>query len=376
MKKRYIESQVINDLTKKMVLVAGPRQSGKTTFSKKLLHSQYPSSEKIRYLNWDIASDRAHLLEARMPATKGLIVLDEIHKFRKWKNLLKGLFDNHRDSIQFLITGSARLDLFRKAGDSLQGRYHFLRLYPFSFQELQGTGSTIESLLELSAFPEPFLSGSQKEARRWSREYRSRLIHEEVGTVEQVKDLGLMEMMAIRLHDLVGSPLSLNSLREDLSVAHATITRWVELLEKFYFLFRVFPFGAPQIKAVKKEYKHYLFDWTLIEEEGAKFENLIAFHLLKWCHFIEDTEGFDMELRYFRDIDMREVDFVILRNKKPELFVEAKFSDKSVSPHLLYLKRKFPNVRALQVVNKEGIGFRNSEGVEVLSASRFLKELI
>lgn len=181
--------------------------------------------------------------------------------------------------------------------------------------------------------------------------------------------------MAMRLPDLVGSPLSLNGLREDLEVSHGTVSKWMQILERLYHVFRVVPFGSPKIKAVKKEFKHYHFDWSLVLDEGTRFENFIGSHLLKWCHWMEDVEGEDIELRYFRDKEQREVDFVVLKDRKPILFCEVKAADHSFSKHLYYLKQKFPNVRAIQVVREPVDNLINPDGLELVSALKFLQEL-
>lgn len=140
------------------------------------------------------------------------------------------------------------------------------------------------NLLIMSGFPEPFLEGSETEARRWSREYRNRLIHEDVSSLESVSDLGNLEMLVMLLPQLVGSPLSINALREDLQVSHKTVSRWIDILERLYAIIRIAPFGAPRIRAVKKEQKHYHYDWSLVPDMPQRFENLVAIHLLKWVH--------------------------------------------------------------------------------------------
>ncbi len=193
--------------------------------------------------------------------------------------------------------------------------------------------------------------------------------------LEKTEDLARVELLAMRLPDLVGSPLSLNSLREDLEVSHATVSKWFQILERLYHVFRVLPFGSAKIKAVKKEFKHYHYDWSLISDEGARFENLVASHLLKWCHWMEDVEGFDAELRYFRDREQREVDFVVLRDRKPILFCEVKLSDTSFSKSLRYLQRQFPQVRAIQLVLEDIPATRHIDGLELRSARDFLNEL-
>jgi len=182
--------------------------------------------------------------------------------------------------------------------------------------------------------------------------------------------------MVIRLPDLVGSPLSLNSLREDLQVSHQSISRWMEMLENLYMVFRIYPFGAPRIRAVKKESKHYHLDWTVVSDMGSRFENLVACHLLKWVFFLQDTEGRNAELRYFRDVDKREVDFVIMEDNTPVHFIECKSSGKAQSPSLRYLKVRFPSVPATQVTLDEDIDLETKEGIHICSANLFLKDLV
>jgi hypothetical protein len=206
-----------------------------------------------RYLNWDDDEARTRILRREFPRD-GMLVFDELHKFGRWRNHLKGLYDSYQKDLRILVTGSARLDLYRRGGDSLQGRYHHLRLYPFSLREAD---CTVGDLLKLGPFPEPLLSGSARTARRWSRAYRSRLIREDVADLERIDELGALEQLSVRLPDLSGSPLSINSLREDLRVAHRTVARWLDILERMLFIFRLAPFGAPRIRAVKKSRKHY-----------------------------------------------------------------------------------------------------------------------
>lgn len=378
---RYIKRSVFKDLKKKMVFVGGPRQVGKTTFAKQLLKSWGPtegeSSSARRYFNWDDDEDREKLLARRLPFQPGPVVLDEIHKYRRWRQLLKGLYDKRKDELNILVTGSARLDYYRRGGDSLQGRYHYYRMHPLSFKELGGASrSDVESLLMYGGFPEPFFTASESETRRWSREYRSRVIREDLRDLEKVNDISLLEKMAIRLPELVGAPLSLNALREDLQVSHQTVVRWTNILERLYTVFRIYPFGGSNIRAVKKEAKHYHFDWTLVSQRSYRFENMVACHLLKWCHFLEDTEGWMTELRYFRDTDKREVDFVVLREGKPVYFVETKISDRHPSSHLVYLSKKFPGVPAVQIHLEGDEDLRTKEGIRLTAAHRFLGEFV
>jgi predicted AAA+ superfamily ATPase len=369
-KRRYLEAQVRKDLARKMVFVAGPRQVGKTTLAKRL-----PGAAE-GYLSFDVAEDRERILRRELPPTK-LWAFDELHKYRGWRNLLKGLWDGRRPGQRILVTGSARLDFYRFGGDSLQGRYHLLRLHPFSARELgTQTRAELHDLLTLGGFPEPFLGGSEVEARRWSREYRSRLVREDIASLERIQDLGRLELLALRLPELVGSPLSINALREDLQVSHKTVAGWLDVLERLYAVFRLPPFGAPRIRAVKKERKHYHFDWSLVPSDPARFENLVASHLLKWVHFGQDASGHDLELRYFRDTDGREVDFVVVEGRRPRLLVECKWSDAEVDRSLRYLSTRFPEAEAWQVSGAGVKDYVTPEGIRVAPALTLLRQLI
>jgi predicted AAA+ superfamily ATPase len=373
---RYLEPQVQKDLERKMVFLAGPRQCGKTTLGQKLLDAASLENKK-RYLNWDSLEDRDLILQERFPAGPGLIVLDEIHKYTRWPQVVKGLFDRRKDEIQVLVTGSAKLDHYRHGGDSLQGRYHYHRLHPLSFAEIGGsTSGDLEDLLALGGFPEPFLSGSESEARRWSKDYRARLVAHDLQDLEQVKDIALVQQMVLRLPDLVASPLSINSLREDLQVAHQTVARWLSILENLYMIFRIFPFGGPSIKAVKKEAKHYHLDWTVVADPGARLENLVACHLLKWCHFLEDSEGRSMELRYYRDTTGREVDFVVLEDDQPFMFIDCKTTQGGSHRGLSYLKGKFPDVPAVLLNNRTETDTMGKNGIRFVNVIQFLQELV
>lgn len=370
MKKRYLTEQINADLKKKMVFVAGARQVGKTTLAKHILGSTKG------YLNWDIPEQRQAILNQELPPVD-FMVFDEIHKYRSWRNYLKGLYDRIGDSCKILVIGSAKLDYYRYGGDSLQGRYHFLRLHPFSIAELKITTSDdLMDLLKLSGFPEPFLSGSEVEAKRWSREYRHRLLNEEVKDLENVTDLGNLELLSLRLPQLVGSPLSVNSIREDLQVSHKTIVKWLNILERLYAIVRLPPFGTHRLRAVKKEQKHYHYDWTLVPDMALRFENMVALHLLKWVHFQEDTKGKDIELRYFRDVDGREVDFVITENLNPIYLIEVKWKDAAITRGLKYLKERFPNAEAYQVSAYGEKDYLTPAGIRVMPAIQFLSRFV
>ncbi|MBI2335630.1 MAG: ATP-binding protein [Deltaproteobacteria bacterium] len=367
---RYLKEQILKDLNKKMVFVAGPRQVGKTTLAQSLVSSQ------SHYLNWDDDEDRAKILKKEFPKKSGILVLDEIHKYRGWRNYLKGTFDKLKAHFKILVTGSAKLDIYRFGGDSLQGRYYLLRMYPLSVAELASTQETLNDLMTYGGFPEPFYSQNKIDAKRWSLNYRTRLIREDILSLEEVSDLGRLELLFLRLPDLTGSPLSINGLREDLQVHHTTVEKWIQIFEKMYALFRLSPFGSPRIKSVKKEQKHYHFDWVLIEDESKRFENLVACHLLKWVHWKYDVFGETWELRYFRDPMGREVDFVVVDKAKPILFVECKLSDDTINPALTYLKSKFPETPAYQISLKGKKDYLNQNGIRVCPAIKLLPDWV
>lgn len=365
--RRYLEAQVRKDLAKKMVFVGGPRQVGKTTMALALLR------DERGYLSWDVPEHREAILKREIPAAP-LVVFDELHKYRTWRNYLKGLYDRPGRRYQILVTGSARLDVYRFGGDSLQGRYHYLRMHPLSLAELDAP--TLDDLLELGGFPEPLLGGSAVDARRWSLEYRNRIVREEITSLERVDDLGNLELLMLRLPDLVGSPLSVNALREDLQLSHKTVEHWLQILQRLYVIFRLAPFGSPKIQAIKKAQKHYQVDWSLVPERPQRFENLVASHLLKWVDFEIDTQGRDLELRYFRDTSGREVDFVVVERRKPILLVECKWGNAEVDTSLRYLKTRFPDAAAWQLSATGTKDYVTPEGIRVCPAPVFLRGLV
>ena len=367
---RYLAAPVRADLARKMVFVAGPRQVGKTTLALGLPRA------RAAYLNWDVGQHRERILRGELPPGR-LWIFDEIHKYRRWRNYLKGTFDDRPRGQKILVTGSGRLDLYRFGGDSLQGRYHLLRLHPFSAAELgMSRPAQLLDLLRLGGFPEPFLGGSETHARRWSREYRTLLVREDIVALERIQDLGHLELLMLRLPELVGSPLSVNALREDLQVSHKAVVNWIGALERLYAVFRLAPFGAPRIRAVKKEQKHYHLDWSVVPADAARCENLVACHLLKWVHFEQDRSGRDLELRYFRDIDGREVDFVVVEGRRPLLLVECKWSDVEPDRGLRYFKARFPEVDAWQLSAVGTKDYQTPEGIRVAPALRLLATLV
>ncbi|HMV41810.1 MAG TPA: ATP-binding protein [Leptospiraceae bacterium] len=372
---RYLIPHMQESLNKKMVFLGGPRQVGKTTLSLQFLKS--PSIENPAYLNWDRNTDRIQILKDQFPLQENkILVLDELHKYSKWRNLIKGLFDKYHTKNQFIITGSARLDYFRKGGDSLLGRYRYFRLHPFSVMEMNKNPNKndLDILLKFGGFPEPLFSQNEKEHRIWQNDRMIKVASEDIRDLENIKDISSMLLLAEMLPARVGSPLSLKSISEDLQVSQPTVDRWIEILSTLYYCYTIAPFGSPKIRAVRKLKKLYLWDWSQVEEYGFRFENLVASHLLKYCHFITDTEGYPMEIRYLRDTDGREIDFVVLKNKKPLFAVECKTGEKALSPHISYFQARteIPEFFQVHMGTKD---FGSNKTGRVLPFVKFCKEM-
>jgi len=365
---RYLLKPIKAFLRNRMVFVGGPRQVGKTTLCLQFLHPPFVSNSA--YLNWDDPQARYRIKNLELPIDKKMLLFDEIHKFTSWRSYMKGLYDTKKYKYKFLVTGSARLDLYRKGGDSLLGRYRYLRLHPLTLKELSFNKDTVEKLLKFGGFPEPFFNGTERNLKLWHRERAYRIINDDIRGLNRVKELTSIELLADALNERVGSPLSIKNLADDLNVHHATVDNWVQILDQIYYSYRIAPFGSPRIRAVKKEQKLYLWDWNTIGDLGFRFENMVASHLLKYCHFLEDTEGDKMELRFLRDIDKREIDFVVIKNKKPVFAVECKTGEKNVSPHIHYFKKRTRIPEFYQV----HLGSRHVEvdkGITILPFWRF-----
>lgn len=399
MQRRQVTQQIKCDLEHKMVLLAGPRQVGKTTIAKNLI-KEYSGV----YYNWDEDGDRDLIIQSKLNFSKKLWVFDELHKYRSWRNWLKGKYDNFGKEHKILVTGSARLDLYSRGGDSLQGRYFFQRLHPFTLAELLETKlpedlnvfplmqfdpdektsqDIINKMLELGSFPEPFLANSKQLAKRWRLSYGARLVREDIRDLENLVSLDKVELLYKHLPYTVGSPLSINSLREDLEVSFESVRDWIKILEKNYACFRLAPLGGTKIlkniRAVKKEQKLYMWDFALIEDPAARFENFIACHLLKFVHWLEDIHGENVELRYFRDSRGHEVDFIVLKDSKPWMAIEVKKSAQSLDPNLKYLLERVKIPFAFQVHLEGDEYYRvpdiNGARTSITPAWRFLGNL-
>jgi predicted AAA+ superfamily ATPase len=413
-KRRYLEKP-INDLSfaaNKMAFVSGPRQAGKTTMAKNMLHERGGDG----YYNWDELKFRKNWTKDPSQiiphvytsdgTVKPIVVLDEIHKAKLWKRNLKGVYDTLETACDILVTGSARLNVYRKGSDSLLGRYHHFRLHPFSLAELLDDNVSVddpEKLLEVltnasnvalknkdarekflaldkfGPFPEPLFAVNIRTLNLWRRGRIEKIIREDLRDITRLPELSRVEMLVALMTERIANPLSIQALSEDLEVAYSTVKRWLLYLQELYYYFEVPPYHKNLKRSLKKVSKLYLWDWSEIEDEAKCFENLIAFHLLKYCDYLTDTGVGSFELNYIRDKEHREIDFILLHNHKPWFMVEVKLNNSELSTNWRHFIPQLPCKVGIQVVKKSGVyeSFKTEYGkIVVISADQFLQYLI
>ncbi len=370
--RKLYKEKILSDLRKKMVFIAGPRQAGKTFLAREILKE---FSNGV-YLNYDFFEHREIIKSAGWIESSDCLVLDELHKMPDWKNFLKGVYDTKPDNMKIIVTGSARLDYYRQVGDSLSGRYFLHHLFPFSLSELQKVGMdvSIDDFLNRSCFPEPFLEQDATEIKRWRNQYVDTLLREDVFTFEKIDKFNELRLIFELLRRRVGSPVSYKSIAEDVQVSVNTVKRYISILENLYVIFRLTPFSRNIARAILKEPKIYFFDTGLVVgDDGVKFENFVAFSLLKHSVVLKDFTGEDISLHYLRTKDGKEIDFCLVRDGFPILFAEAKFGEKKVSPSLRFFYKKY-GVKSIQIVKNLRTEYQ-LDGIEVLRGDNFLKSL-
>ena len=372
--KRYLQDQIRIDLDRKMILLSGPRQVGKTVLAKALMADfKHP-----QYLNYDNLEDALITQRRSWAANADFLILDEIHKMRDWKSFLKGTVDSRPPNQGILVTGSARLDTFRQSGESLAGRYLPFHLHPLSVKELAGQLAPAEALARLNrfgGFPEPFLSGSETEAARWRNQYYTDLVREDVVEFSRIHEVRAMRLLVELLRKRVGSPLSLASLSGDLKVAPNTLRSYLDILISLHIVFPVRPFHLNIARAIQKEPKIYFYDTGFVEgDEGVRLENTVAVSLRKHVDYLRDVRGEVMGLHYVRTKDKREVDFALADTEKILSLIEVKVSDNTPASGLKYLARELGVSSAIQLV--ENLRQPQSiAGVHVVGAADWLATL-
>lgn len=363
---------ILKDLEKKMVFIVGPRQAGKTWLAKDIAKDFNNSL----YLSYDHFDDRKIIKQEAWREDTELLVLDELHKMPGWKNYLKGLYDTKPAHLKIMVTGSARLDIFRQVGDSLAGRFFIHHLLPFSPAELRKTkyNKNIDRFIERGGFPEPFLAASLRDANRWRAQYIDSLLRTDIFEFDKIGDMKAIQLVFELLRTKIGSSISYKSIAEDVGVAPNTVKKYIQILEALYIVFRVIPFAKNIARSLVKEPKLYFFDVGLIKGDiGAKIENLAAVCLLKHVYAKRDYDGENLALHYLRTKDGIEVDFALVNDGKLEKILEVKHTDTTLSKGLLSFQQKY-NLKAIQLVGelrREQV----KQKIEIIGLNKFLQSL-
>lgn len=374
--KRYLFKEIQLIINKKMVLISGPRQTGKTTLSKAI-------SPSYEYLNYDRLSHRKSMLKEAWDRNKEILILDEIHKMKKWKQWLKGVYDTE-DNKKIIVTGSAKLDTHKKVGDSLAGRYFQYQLFPLDLKELKfnkfgETKDNLNKLLTLGGFPEPFLSDSQAYYKKWRRTHLDIILKQDILSFEVIKRISDLEILIDLSTERIGSVISYNSLREDLNTDDKTVKRWFGILENSYLLFKISPYSKRLKNSIKLISKYYFYDVPRVKDEGGRLENLVALSLLKEITFRNEVGGEDYALHYLRNKHQQEIDFLICKDKVPHFMIEVKSGDDTPSVNFSYfdkeLKKQNPNIKKVQLVKNLTKEFSTKDGIEVVNLENWLEKM-
>ena len=374
--KRQVGQLLEQDFGKKIQLLSGPRQVGKTTLSQQL-------NSDCQYLNFDRAEHREIIKESAWDRKRKLVIFDELHKMPLWKSWLKGIYDTEKSGPSFLVTGSARLDTYRKVGDSLAGRYFQYRLNPLTLKELKSVDPAFEPqkgferLMTVSGFPEPYLDGSQTFYRRWRTTHLDIILRQDLVDLESVSSIQGVEQLIFLLAQQVGSIISYASLARNLQVSDKTVKRWLGILESLFVVFTVKPFASKQSHVISKAPKYYFYDIARVEfNEAARYENLVALALQSQLDFIKDNQGIDFTLHFLRKKDGREIDFLIADRSKIRFLIECKWSDSVRSPNFEWSDEIHNDqLRKIQLVANLKQDKTYPDGCEIRSAASWLSDI-
>lgn len=366
---RACRGQIQKDLESKIVMLTGPRQCGKTTLSK-MLFSHFD------YFNYDYPEHRVDLKQRSWDRSKDLIIFDELHKMKNWKSWLKGISDVEGIPPRYIVTGSARLDTARKAGDSLAGRYFLHQLHPFDIKEVKDhvpPEDALERILNLSGFPEPFLQKETQFYRRWKKTHTDIILRQDLLDMESIRDIPAVETLIELIRRSVGSPVSYASLARNLERDSKTVKTWLTYLENLYILFPVRPYHRNIARAILKEPKYYLFDTAdVFSGKGGRLENCVACSLLKELHRIRDTIGYETELQYLRTKDKKEIDFAVTINGAVTHLIEVKSTDNNISTHFKHFSKFFPDAKKIQLVRSLDREKTFPDGTEIRNLAEWL----
>lgn len=372
---RAITSAIRNDLDEKIVILSGPRQCGKTTLSKSLW------SKNFQYLSYDSAEDRSLLNKSQWNRDLELIIFDELHKMKKWKSWIKGIYDKEGVRPRLFITGSARMTQFKKTGDSLAGRHFNYRLHPLDLNELSlksnaEQNEAMSNLMMVGGFPEPYLKGSKNYHSRWSSGHLDLIIRQDLLDLETVRDLKGIEILISLLAERVGTSVSSATLAKLLQKDPKTVSHWLEILEDLFVIFRVTPFHKNVARAIRKEPKFYFYDNAQVRAgTAARYENLVACSLVKEIDRLQDVEGVRGNLHFLRTKEGNEIDFLVHFEQNPSWLIEAKLSDSELSKNFKNFQSYFKNSHCVQLVSQLKQQKTTAEGHKIASAASWLSNL-
>ena len=379
-----------------MAFVSGPRGVGKTTTGREVATT---------YLDWDNLENRklilagpealARQLGVNQPVKEPLVVaVDQFQKYGRWKNLLKGFFDTYEDRVRLVVTGSSRLDYYRPGQDSLMGRYFRFRMHPFTVAEVlhpEPPGDEVirppraipeeeyQALWVHGGFPEPFVKRDPGFTRRWQRLRQEQILRKDVRVFTRIEERSKLEILAGLVALRSSTPIIYLDLAREAGVSVDTSRRWVGVLAELHYGFLVRPWFKEVSRALRKEPRWFLRDWSVVEEAEARAKTFVACHLLKAAQGWTDLGLGVFELRYVRDKEKREADFLVVKDGKPWFLVEVKTSESPLTPALAHFQKSTGAAHAFQVVMDlpyvAADGFARHEAT-LVSARTFLSQLL